>query len=110
MAKVLVDLLCILFVCVTVTDKFNFWQNLAQEIRRMVMGTKKEVQLPYLLKCSLCQCFWLSLLYIILTGHFSIPYITLCVAVASLNQIAFQLLNLIENLIIIIFRKMMDYD
>ena len=108
MIEVTLHLLCILFVCVTVTDRFNFFGNMGAELHRLLLGKKKEVELPYILKCSLCQTFWLCLLYIILTGHFTIFYITLCVAIAGLNQVAVQFLNLIENLIINIFKKMTE--
>lgn len=110
MIEVILHLLCILFVCVSVTDRFNFWGNLGSEIHRLLLGKRKDVHLPYLLTCSLCQTFWLSLIYIIITGHFTLIYLTLCVAVAGLNQIAFQFLNLIENLLINIFKKITYND
>ena len=110
MVEVIIHMLCILFICVSVVDRFAFFENLGSEIHRILLGTKKPVQIPYILNCSLCCTFWLCLLYIIITGHFTLIYLTLCVAVAGLNQIAFQLLNLLEFSIINIFKKITKND
>lgn len=103
-------LLLILFICVTVTDRLNFWGNLGSELHRLLLGTKKEVRLPYILTCSLCQCTWVSLIYIAIFYKITLVNIALVIFVSALNQIAFQFLNLLENLIINIFKKTISND
>ncbi len=108
MITLLFKLLLILFICVTVTDRLNFWGNLGSELHRILLGTKKEVKLPYIFTCSLCQCTWVSLIYVAIFYKITLVNIALVIFVSALNQIMFQLLNLIENLIIIIFKKMTE--
>lgn len=101
----LLNLFAILFICVTVTDRFNFFENFSGEIHRLLTGNTTPAQLPYVLRCSLCQTFWLGLLYILFTHHFTILGIAAVVLVAGCNSIALQFLNVIEMLIITIFSK-----
>lgn len=105
---ILIKLFAILFVCVTVTDRFHFWDNLGSELHRLLMGKKKQVQLPYVLTCSLCQTFWLSLAYIVVFGHFTLLNMALAVLVCSCNQLMLQTLNLAENFIIFLIKKIND--
>ena len=94
----------ILFICVTVTDRLHFWENLGAEVHRLLLGTRKTVPLPYILQCSLCQSFWLSILYILIFGQFTLVNLASCVFVSAQNQLLFQLLNFIEEKIISIFK------
>lgn len=102
------NLFLILFVCVCVTDKFNFWGNMATEIRRLIVGTEKPVKLPYILNCSLCQTFWLGLIYLICTANITILNIAVLVGISACNQLLYQTINLIESLILSIFNKISD--
>ena len=56
--------------------------------------------LPYLLMCGLCQTWWLSLLYVIITGNLSILTIALCLINAHLTKIVTPLYKLIENMLL----------
>ena len=100
----IIKLYLILFVCVTVTDRLHFFDNLFSEIHRILMGRRKAVEIPYILQCSLCQSFWLSILYVLIFSNFTLFNFALCVFVSAQNQILMQLCNFIEEKIIDIFK------
>lgn len=56
--------------------------------------------LPYPILCLLCGTWWLSLLYIIITGQLSLLTIALCLLNAHLTKITQPLYRLIENLLL----------
>ena len=56
--------------------------------------------LPYIFLCALCQTFWLSLLYIIITGPIAIWTIALCVINAHMTKVTQPLYRLLENLML----------
>lgn len=105
---IIFKLYLILFVCVTVTDRLNFWENMGAEIHRFLLGKRKPVELPYLFRCSLCQTFWVSILYILFFDKLTLLNLALCVFVSAQNQILIQFLNFIEEKIISIFRENND--
>ena len=54
--------------------------------------------LPYPVRCQLCTTFWTSMLYIIITGNFTIPGVMLCLLNAHATKITTPLLRMIENI------------
>lgn len=54
--------------------------------------------LPYPVLCALCTTWWLSLLYIIITGHFTLPMIALCLLNAHMTKVTLPVYRLLENL------------
>lgn len=56
--------------------------------------------LPYIFLCALCQTFWLSLLYIIITGQIALWTIALCVINAHMTKVTQPLYRLIENILL----------
>lgn len=56
--------------------------------------------LPYICLCALCQTWWLSLLYIIITGQFTIPMIALCLLNAHMTKVTQPLYRTIENIVL----------
>ena len=60
----------------------------------------KFYHLPYVFKCGLCQTFWLSIIYVIIAGPFTIPGICLCVVNASLTRVTQPLCRLVENILL----------
>lgn len=49
------------------------------------------------LDCSLCMTWWSCLLYIILSGHFTIPYIGLCAGLALISSNVSDLLRYVKD-------------
>ena len=56
--------------------------------------------LPYIFLCALCQTFWLSLLYIIISGPIALWMIPLCVLNGLLTRVTQPLYRLIENILL----------
>ena len=71
----------------------GFWDNLDE----WVASKWKFHHLPHLLTCALCQCWWLGLLYVIVSGNLSILSIALCLANAHLTKVVIPLWSVIEN-------------
>lgn len=55
--------------------------------------------LPKPFLCSLCGCWWLSLLYIVITGNITIPAILLCIINAYLTNIWIAVWGMTENIV-----------
>lgn len=60
----------------------------------------KFYHLPYPIRCLLCGTWWLSLLYIIITGQLSLLNIALCLLNAHLTKITQPLFRFVENLLL----------
>lgn len=55
--------------------------------------------LPYPVRCLLCSTWWISLFYIIISGHFTLGMIALCLLNAHMTKITQPLYRLVENLL-----------
>lgn len=53
--------------------------------------------LPYIFKCCLCQDFWLSLIWLIASGNFSLLGLVLCLVSAHLTKVVIPLLKVVEE-------------
>lgn len=74
----------------------GFWNSLDEYINEKF----KFYHLPHILECTLCQTFWLSLLYIIITGNLSIITIMLCLVNAHLNVVVIAIFRTVLNFIL----------
>lgn len=74
----------------------GFWDNLDEWISK----NYKFHHLPHLLTCSLCQCWWLSLLYIIITGNLSLLNIALCLINAHLTEVTIPLITTVKDFLL----------
>lgn len=74
----------------------GFWDSLDEYINEKF----KFYHLPHILECTLCQTFWLSLLYIIITGNLSIITIMLCLVNAHLNVVVIAIFRTVLNFIL----------
>ena len=52
------------------------------------------------LDCSLCMVWWCSLIYIVATGHFTIPYIGFCALLSLISSNISDLERWIKDLLI----------
>ena len=68
-------------------DNLDAWVNSIWRFRH----------LPHILMCSLCQCFWLSILFCLVTGNLSILTIALSLVNAHLTKVLTPLWTTIEN-------------
>ena len=101
----IVDLLLINILAALVFES-GFWDTLDSIINeRFGLG----YHLPYIFQCVLCQVFWLSLLYIIITGNLSLLTIVLCLVNAHLIKITIPIIKMIENFILKIIESINIY-
>lgn len=71
----------------------GFWTSMDD----FVYSRLKPYHLPHIFKCCFCQAFWLSLLYIIIAGKFTLLTIALCLINAHLSDILIPLITIIKN-------------
>lgn len=85
----------LLWISLSVALIFNsgFWDALDGYINARF----RFYHLPHLLQCALCQTWWLSLLFIIITGNLSLFNIFLCLINAHLANIWMPMLKVMEN-------------
>lgn len=74
-----------------------FNSGFVDNIDAMIQKRFKFHHLPKPFSCVLCMTFWTSILYIILTGNFTLFGITLCLISATLTSITTPLTKVIEN-------------
>ena len=53
--------------------------------------------LPKIMVCALCQTFWLGILYILLTGQFTLPGILLCLVNAHLSEVTQGIFRIVKK-------------
>lgn len=90
-------LICIFWVCVS--DIARFGESIEQIISRR---KGKKVTLNKIFKCSLCQTWWTSLLYLIITSNLSILNITFTIFIAINSTIIKDVISLLQDAIIMI--------
>lgn len=102
MIQMLINLLLINAI-VSLVYLSGFWDNLDEWVSRKW----KFRHLPHLLTCALCQCWWLGLLYVIVSGNLSILTIALCLVNAHLTKVVTPLWSVIENWLLKIIELIM---
>ena len=95
MTTLIINLLLINLFVVLVSLS-GFWDNLDE----WVSSKWKFHHLPHIFICSLCQTFWLSMLYILVTGNLSLFGLGLCIINAHLTKITTPLYTTVENIIL----------
>lgn len=105
---IITNLFLIACILTFITDYSGFWNHVEQALAKWLKINK--CKLPKLFTCSLCQTFWLTLIYICITNHFSIFNLTLCCLAAFstkfildvyylLNDISITLVRFVQKLI-----------
>ena len=79
-----------------------------EKMDEWVNGRWRFYHLPYPVRCLLCGTWWLSLLYIIIAGPFSLTSIALCLLNAHLTKITQPIFRLLENVALLIIGKIND--
>lgn len=89
-----VDLILI-SILVALVFESGFWDSLDEEINKRF----KFHHLPHLLRCGYCQTWWLTLLYILITGNLSLFNICICLLIANLNEFWIALIGIVKGYI-----------
>lgn len=93
------NILMITIICVIVTDCTDFWTYVKKLIWKFAYGKKpfKNFNLK-LLDCSLCQSWWMSLLYIIIFSKLSLWLVTYSLIMAYLTPVIYLIISLLKDL------------
>lgn len=100
------ELILIAFTVVFITDLTDFPSSVKKFIWRAVKGQGK----PYkdfslkLLECSLCQTWWLTLLWTLLAGEMSIGMVFFCAFLAYMTPIMRETWELVFDFAVSIIR------
>ena len=88
----ILDLLLINLI-VALVYKSGFWDSLDGYINERF----RFYHIPHILSCTLCQTFWLSVLYMLITNNITLLALVLCLVNAHLNIIIIAVISSILN-------------
>lgn len=91
------NLLLICLFWVLVTDYARFGESIEEIISRR---KGKKITLSKIFKCSLCQSWWTSLLYLIITSNISVFSVVAALFFACSTTLIYDTVNLLYDLII----------
>lgn len=98
----------IAIIMVFITDISGFPDEIKGIISRWLTKgrvTKTDYRI-HLLDCSMCQCFWLGNLFLLITGNFTLYYIMIVSLVSGLTVTIKNFISLIYNILDFIIIKL----
>lgn len=98
------NLILITIIFVIVTDLTDFPDFLNRRLWKILFKVPYNGKQFKLLSCSLCQSWWMMLLYLILTHNLTIPYIALSLTFSFLTPVIKETLLFIKDF----FLKVLD--
>ena len=83
-------------ICVCITDVLGAVDEMLTPIVRKVTGSRiGKLGKPW--NCSTCQTFWLGLIYILLTGTFSVYSLAFLVGLAVMTPVTYLTINFVRD-------------
>ena len=93
------DIICILLITVIITDQLHFFEEFSSSIKSILTRGKFKSPIKFkLCLCSSCQAHWLSLIYLISTGNFTIVNYTIILVLSWTTPIINSIFTLLKNL------------
>ena len=93
------DIICILLITVIITDQLHFFEEFSSSIKSILTIGKFKSPIKFkLCLCSSCQAHWLSLIYLISTGNFTIVNYTIILVLSWTTPIINSIFTLLKNL------------
>ena len=115
MFKIFFDLLCIATILVVITD-ISDWPTTVKKVISYILTkgkiNKTEFRL-HLVDCSFCQIFWCGIIYLLVIGEFTLPYLAFVCLLACFSGIIKNSILLVEDIITTIIQliyKLLDRD
>lgn len=106
--KTITDLVLVAFITIYIVDISGFTQSWRALVAKL-LGVSEDALRPLPpFDCSLCMVWWVSLVYLLVTGTFTLPWIALA---ALLSMMAFpfgQMLVLVRESILKLVNLLMD--
>ena len=91
----LINLLIIQLLIVFVIDLSGFIEELEKMIAKWLKVNKVHIPKPF--SCSLCSTWWTGIIYLIIIGHFTLPYIGFVALLAYLTPVAYNFLIMVKE-------------
>lgn len=101
---VLIKLVLLAYIVVMVVDISGFIDSLKSGLKWVLTGGKMNNS-DYRLKpidCSLCMTFWVGIIYLFITGLFSIKYLAFVLLLAVLSEVIKDTILLMKDTMITI--------
>lgn len=99
---IFVNLLLLSIAWVIIIDFTSIIQDAEHYIEKFLKIRKAEIPKPF--SCSMCMIFWSGLIYLILTGQFTLftlcTLLIICFFSTSIYNVLYLVKNLIDQLII----------
>lgn len=94
--EVIIGLLLIQALCVFVIDYTGAVEELFTQLVKRLTGAKiGTLGKPW--DCSLCMTIWLSLLWLLIKGSFTLPYIGLVALLAALTPVTLDIIWFVRD-------------
>lgn len=90
-----ITLALVQFIIVFVTDYSGFTENFLKPFFKKVFKTPGEPSKIFV--CSLCQQTWIGLLYLLISGNFTIPLFAYNFLLAGLTPVTLSAINLVKD-------------
>lgn len=108
------NILLIAVILVIITDLSGIREYIKSHLYFKLRGTYNypdswDTPIIHLISCSLCQTWWVGLLYLILTGSLTIPAVAYLLFVAYFTTVIRDILVLIKDLAIKVIDKLNEY-
>lgn len=97
--KTLLDLLIITGIIVFITDITDFPSSVKKAISYITTKGKivKDEYRIHLIDCSLCQVFWIGLIYLLIMDKFTLPYIGYVCALSAMVEVFNNVFHLVKD-------------
>lgn len=93
------DIICILLITVIITDQLHFFEEFSSSVKSILTRGKFKSPIKFKLWiCSSCQVHWLSLIYLICTGNFTIVNYTIILILSWTTPLINSIFTLLKNI------------
>ena len=99
----LIDIFIITLMVVFVIDLSGFIEEMEKILAKWMKAYKVHIPKPF--SCSLCSTWWIGLIYLIFSGHFTIPFIGYVALMAFLTPVWYSMLLGVKELLLRIMNK-----
>ena len=102
-----INILLIALICTIVTDRTDFFQHIEKAIYKLLHPSRQPRELHWkLLRCSLCQTFWCSTIYLIISNNISLFWIAYSLVVAFMTPVIGELVDYLRDILFKFFEIM----
>lgn len=102
-----INILLIALIVTIVTDRTDFFQHIERVIYKVMHPSRQPRELHWkILRCSLCQTFWCSTIYLITSHNISLFWIAYALVVAFMTPVIGELVDYLRDILLKFFEIM----